>query len=307
MNILITVLSFLMVLTLVTYARLETFRALSGTRIEFEKYMEKTERAVANALNENKYNTTISKKGGGSKPQNKVEGSPRLSWYAFIHPSKQSDPNLFATLKNLNIQLIQHLYGKNKEFEEILQKSPQILHDLFDRIGPAAEAQESKIKVTKVSDLANIELGNPQLDHLLYLLFEGYTIPENPSQVQMEEEETEERADESDIEDQLQQDAYDFRSASGHISLLDYITAQNTNKIRVFLAPPPVLYAIFGDVNTVNQIMASRVELYLEVMKGVDKQEASNMFKQNFQASALKDYAPLLNYDVTKVDPRIYH
>lgn len=311
MNILLTVVTFLMILILMTYARLDSFKSLWVTRLEFEKYMETNERAVANGLNEKKYDNTVAKPSAGGNPKQTIraEGSPRLSWNLLINRDAITNQAAYRLIREMNAKLILTLFTGQKGFDDILHDHPNIINELFDRIGHAVEAQ-TKLKITKVSDLSNLELGDATLNHFLYLLFEGFTTSSDEQEKITRELEREKRdedkTDETELNRQILRDLGNFRSDKGHVSLLDFITADRTEKVRVFLASPLVLYSIFGDKNVVNSILSTRVELYKEVHAGGKGTEATKKFEEAYKNKVPDELHPFLNFAVTNVDPRVY-
>ncbi|MBA2728425.1 MAG: hypothetical protein H0U49_09675 [Parachlamydiaceae bacterium] len=69
MNILLFVTSLLMILSLLTYARIDNFRYFMGMQSEFERYMRSVERVYINKSAENWYETSRAKKKDPSGPQ----------------------------------------------------------------------------------------------------------------------------------------------------------------------------------------------------------------------------------------------
>ena len=87
----------------------------------------------------------------------------------------------------------------------------------------------------------------------------------------------------------------------------DFISLNPNLKIRVFLAPPTLLKAIYGDEHHVNKIIETRNELYAEVMKkeGKDPNLATKEFENTFKGRLTSfDEETLLDYTVSKTDPR---
>lgn len=317
MNVLLTVVAFLMALTLIAYARLESFKFLWGTRIEFEKYMENSERQIANGLNECKYENTIAKhldrsEGKEKRPKDpKAEGSPRINWKLFVNEkARLQDPNAYQVIRDLSERLIVNLYrGNNADFDRLYQANPHVLKDLFNQIVIATESKQKKVRITAPRDLSNLELGDKQSNFLMYLIFNELTPSrKSPESVKAEQEkideEDEEEEEDSDSVMQKQEDAREFCAPAGSVMLQNYITISSSNKIRVFLASPPVLLAIFDHPQIVHQVMEMRMALYKEVKQGKDKSVATAEFQQAFENAIPESFRPFINFAVTKSKPK---
>ena len=103
MNILLFVTSLLMILSLLTYARIDNFRYFLGMQSEFERYMRTIERVYINQSAENWYDTSRAKIKGNDVPEIPGIKDPN-------DPNKSSEKEVQEALKEANadpVDLIQ--------------------------------------------------------------------------------------------------------------------------------------------------------------------------------------------------------
>lgn len=137
--------------------------------------------------------------------------------------------------------------------------------------------------LNKPKDLSTVDLGDPKLQYVFYKMLDG--TPE------------------------FEEGIVNFKPTAGYFSLLDFITIKpNKSRIRVYLASPQVLMAIFGDVGTVKEILSERSRLYREVKKEImTKEEASELFMSLFMEMRLPGIEnTLLDFGVSKTNPKTY-
>lgn len=317
MNILIVTMTILMLMTLMTYARWDSFRSLSAYRLEFERYMRDKERSYQNAKEVEWYETTIAKPRGLNErdTQSKIAASPRISWYLLLHKeARLNQEQEFLALKELSKRLIFLLFGHRKDFKEFQEKNPNLVDDLLNAIKEISDNSDTKIS-NRVTDLANLSLDHPDLDKFFYQILNGYRIKKKEIQRRSSDiEDDEDQEDESDLEQQILTDQSDKNNdKKNSISLLNYITLNNTTKVRLYLASQPILEAIFGDSRIVNEIIEARVAFYQELRKYRNnaelpqkKAELSQQFRSQFENSVPPQFKEIVNFDVTKVDPTNY-
>ena len=79
MNVLLYVMTMLMLIVLISYARLETYRSSQIYQVLFKHYMENDERGYINLLVEQQYNTTAVSSKENDKRNPPIHANPRLS------------------------------------------------------------------------------------------------------------------------------------------------------------------------------------------------------------------------------------
>jgi hypothetical protein len=316
MNVLLYVMTMLMVLALMSYARLETYRSAQIFQTLFAHYMEKDERGEINAGFKRQYESEKgSSREGGDKSQPKINASPRISLSIFLNKQQQAaQPDQFHQTIVLLRNLLQVLYRGQPFYEEIIEEKPQFAEELVRSIVSTIDALPQENKPKNMKDLSNLVLSDPKLNEALYKILHG--APEKYEAAAAENEEPKHAVRES-VEDKvedssqdaalLEAEAQEHTSPKGYQSLADYVTLSSSPQIRIFLASPPVLQALFPNPQTVQEILEMRRDLHRQALHGADLQELENTFKNRFER--LHDPAinsALLNFQVSKTDPRKY-
>lgn len=316
----------LMLLSLLTYARLETFRSSQVFEVLFEHYMQKMERGYPNKISEIVYDEIHIKKKPAApsqeappakdketkpeetKPAEKPKDSrPRLSLAALFDKTKKDSSVQSQQMGALLKTLMQTLYGNQPFFKKLEQERPQFMDELIQAMVEAADMLPKEKKLKKASDLANLKLADETLDTLLYKILRGgpyLDVLEN-SEVKKEPPLIEE--EKNDLGDSDGTTSEEFESPKGYFSLLDFVTLEPSSKVRVFLAPREVLTAIFQNPEVVDRIMAERRDLYRQARRGTDVNTLKEAFKNQFDN--LRNPAvdsTLLDYSVSKTDPKKY-
>jgi len=313
MNILLFVSSLLMILALMTYARVDSFRYFLGMDARFEHYMSTVERLDTNEAAENWYKTSKAKKGrgGGGKSFN---AAPRISFKIFVDQKvKQKNPQAYAQTVQWTKNLMTTLYGKQNFFIEATQKNPFFMDQLIEAIENAAQTLPQTQPLKAAIDLSNLDVG-PDLKQTFYLMLKGclredHAIKKSPEKPERQFNVTlPETNEDSDEEDEVADEALEYSGAKGYDSLLNYITLRNTTKIRLYLASKPVLQAIFGNASTVDQFIQTRNDLYQSVKS--DSMQADVATKE-LQAAVQSHIGNIddafFDFRVTKTNPADYN
>lgn len=293
MQILFFVLTLLSVLSLLTYARLDSYVGFVLTRKQLEKYMETREREFFNLRSIKWYDdTAVSKKDAEKKT---VNATSKLSLYPLLNKDvKNQDFDLYNQVRYVTKRLIDLLYSNTRFYREISAKRPSFSDDILDAIEANAAKLPKGQKITSVKDLANLDLGDKQLNDVFYMILKG-TRREDSRSVAI-----------NSLKDQPDQE--DTPVDDGYESLLDYINVDARKKLRVFLASEKLLLAITGNQELVDEITTQRVALYKQVeQKLVEEGAATAQFTQQFGSrisSIVNEH--LLDFTVNKTDPRPY-
>lgn len=317
MNVLLFVTTMIMVLAMLTYAKLETYRNFSLLQSQFTRYMEKTERSYINAAAKSWYENSVATKKTAPKGNQKtrVQARSRLSFITLIDKTKQAQyAQAYPKIVLLTKKLMTVLYQDQPFFKQAIQQQPDILDLLLASLMPASEALPKEQKIKKASELASLDLGDRPLNAFFYHILKGSPAPieEDKPQVQPVEKMPElilkspegEPDDEGGDPDKKQE----YLSPEGYVSLLDYITVEDSAKIRVFLAARPLLIAIYDNMELVNGIIAMREDLYKRLSNNtISAQEASEQFKNAFLTKSDPNFdESILDFTVTKTNPRNY-
>lgn len=310
MNVLIFVMTMLMLMALMTYARLNAYRSSQVFQTLFEHYMQRDERGYINVAAEKVYAATKGSTKGGKSSGQRVSASPRVSLGPLIKKTeKESAPQVYHHFAALLKSLMTTLYAKQPFFTEMQAQRPSFLDEIITALVRSVDELPSDKRPKKAADLANIRLGDEQLDDVFYKMLRGApynevynaestSITPSPEQAQGDE-------DQSDAS-VIEKEGEEYKSPKGYFSLLDFITLQPVNKVRVFLAPTEVLKAIFIHDDIVNDIIRKRKELYHQALvtdsEGVKSLSASfkNEFDNREDPAVGSD---ILDFTVTKTNP----
>lgn len=299
MNILLFTTTLLIAMIMLTYAKLDIYRNFNVLESQFKKYMEITERSSINQAAVHWYKkVNVSKRGGGDAQ--KAQGSSRLTFAYFIDKTLQSHKEA-AQYRHLAKKLIRTLYHKSPFYQELMHVRPHFVDELLTSLQVADLLPKEK-KLRYAKDLANLKLRDEVLDDAFYKMLKGTAEAEKSKQeFHFPEDRSEEEDEVPDVG--LKEE---YRSPAGYFSLLDYITLQKNTKVRVFLASKPLLLAIFENPETVDLVLATRQQLYQSVLKGRTTKEASELFKKQFGSIADRALPDILDFSVTKTNPKNY-
>jgi hypothetical protein len=313
MNVLLFVTSMLIVLSVMTYGRMELFLSSSAIEGEFKRYVETLERAYINGKAASWYDGTRATKKGSqpARDPGSKNSSPRLNLALLTDPKLASQQPLAATqvygwLKNL----IHLLYGNQKFYQKAVQKDPAVVDRVIDSIIRLIGELPEEEQVKRNSDLMNLNLNDRDLQSLYYKMLKGCPptaqvdkkdeTPIAAPQIAVAEEDNDEAAAE-DADDGGE--SLEYSVEGGYSSLLNYITYSKATKVRVYLASRDLLIAIFGDPKVADSIITARSQLYSAVNNGMTPAEASKQFQEQFQGSATDS---LLDFRVSKTNPNQY-
>lgn len=309
MNIILFVTALVMALALMTYGKWEAYRNLHVVESQFKNYMEKTERSAINQAAEKWYKTTTVSKGKGGGGGKTTQANSRLSFHLFVDAQAQQKASKeFAQTQYLAKKLIYVLYAQAPFYKQLLHDDPQFVDQFLASLMVADSLpKEKKLKYAK--DLNALKLPNPILDDFLYKILKGAPDPNQekppepnqhllpPPPPQMEE----------DDEDPDPDIAQEFHSPVGYHSVLDSITLQPSKKVRVFLASRYLLTAIFNDKSTVDEVLRERQRLYQAVVAGaIQAKDASKQFESSFAQRADTNVNGILDFTVSKTNPKNY-
>jgi hypothetical protein len=313
MNVLLYVTVTIMLLSLLTYARLDSYRTFSGLKAGFVKYMEELERDPTNAAALHWYHSiNPGSKESSPNQKTKAEGTARISFYLIVNKEqREKNPGAYQQTRELAKHLIAHLYGEEKFYKEIAEKRPNFINEMLDEVQAAADklSDRSSLNNANAGALARLALSTPELQKAFYDMLKGIPKPFTTEakgethEIMSQEDSLVDTEDSTDASTESAQAHAD----PGYISLLDYITLQSTSKTRVYLAFPSILMAIYEDQNLVEKIIETRKALYKQVKDSPNQDEATQAFEDAFKHTGhAPNYADILNFTVTKTNPAKY-
>lgn len=313
MNVLIFVMTMLMLLALMTYSRLDAFRSSQVFQSIFKHYMEIDERGYFNVkampfYEDIKVKTKAGKTGG------KAEGSPRVSVSLLLDKTqRESKSKEWLQTKHLLKNLISTLYDDQPFYKKAIEKRPSLPDDLMNAMTQAIDELPKEKRLKTAADLANLKLVDPELDQILYKILQGAAykeiIPtkEKTPLLQPTKESVESEVDRSQADEGLESETGEFKSIEGYYSLLDFITASPTSKVRVFLAPKEVLESIFPNQQIVDSIISDRKQLYRQAINGAETKDLEATFKNQYERyrdPTISDES--LSFAISKTNPKNY-
>lgn len=315
MNVLLFVTTMIMVLSMLTYAKMQTYRNFSILQAEFNRYIMESERGYINNGALWWYeNSRATVRGPNQNKSQKGGARSRLSFIVFIDKSKQAAyAQAYPQILLLSKKLMYNLYHDQPFFQQVEQQRPDILDALLASL-MVADSLPKDQKPKKAADLSNLDLGDPLLNSVFYFMLKGAPAPEAIQPVQqtaqppslLSEYQAVQGNAEADDENGDPNKKEEYKSPEGYYSLLDYIILEDTVKIRVFLAPRALLTAIFDDPNVVEAIIELRNNLYNQVVNGsMNAANASTQF-QTMAAPRTTFDQTILDFTVTKTNPRNY-
>lgn len=323
MNILLFVTSLLMILSLMTYARVDSFRYFLGLEAEFERYISTVERSYINSTALNWYINThaprqrvaVQKKEPPKKTKNQGASSSRLSFRIFIDPKmRQEKPDALKQTTEWAKRLMIALYGKQDFFIETIQKNPGFMDQILESLERATEdLLLGKIKLTEAAQLSNLHL-DPNITLVFYHMLKGCQIESNRGSNKSENEKkniletSSASTSDGDEEDETDDDSSNEFDKAGYDSLLNFITLRNAINVRVFLASKPLLTAIFGQPEIADTIIEARQTFYRAVVNGsLTADEATDQFERMLKGYLNSNDENFLDFRVSRTNPARYN
>ncbi len=161
MNILPIVITFLMLISILTYSRLQVFYSSVVSKSSFTHYMNDYEARPLNIASNREYDLEADE-GEPQGKQNKSEAASKVNWKVIIEGKGKRYQEYF----DLSVDLIQKVYAEHPGVQELLKERPTAIQELL------SDLKEKKVKY--FGDLSNLTLQDSQLNELLYNLLKGY-------------------------------------------------------------------------------------------------------------------------------------
>lgn len=313
MNILLYVMTMLMLLATLTYAKLENFRSLVGVEAGFTHYMKNMEREKIDEIAEEAYDQTVLSTNAKGDENDRVDASARLSFNLLVDKkARDGSPEAFRQIQELAKTLMQDLFHEENFYKELEERRPNFLNELLQEISQAAEEQLKEQKLRNAADLAKLKLADSELDHAFSVMLKGKSkqvaLPAEAAEDSRALKEELDKADEAAEETAMVERSNEAKPEAGNESLLDYITVKKTSKVRVFLASRTLLLSIYGNEAIADNIIERRQELFREARKNKNFKDASAQFKSSFENSGnASSFGEILEFAVTNVDPTAYN
>lgn len=286
MNVLIFVMSMLMLLVMITFGRLESFRSHSFVQVKFKEYMKHSERDYINESAMKRYRDTVATRSEKKEKEQREnsKASSKLSFNIFVDKKERDgNPQKLAVHLNTAHYLIDFLYRDQEFYQKLEALRPNFVSEMLSAL---IVQSESLPKINHVKELATIDLKDPELnDAFTHMLAGAYVEPPKG------------------------EDKRPIKLRDGYYSLQDFITVkENKLELRVFLASRQLLMVVYGNPSLVNEIIRVRYQLYKSVVNNVmTADQAREEFRNTFGNEALPFVSQgFLNFDVSKTNPNLY-
>jgi len=294
MNILPFVLAILMLMSIMTYAKLQSFISSTALRSEYVCFMKVASRSQFNDEEKARYDEQHVK-GSEKDPIERAAGTRKINLSLFSNREfRDKYYSSVPTYRSLLRRLMQVLFSDKAYFQEMEETRPDFLNELIDALEEEMLALDSAEKpVTKVSQLSYLTLPDEELQNVFNHMLRQITNMEKVSQI-------------------CRKQAKADQSVSTQ-TLADYVEFNKTQlpPFRIFLAGRPVLLAIYQDRALVDEIIQERKRLYQE-LKSIPKDQRNNEKKRLSQEflSLFGNRGPLgitpdmLNFQVSLTKPK---
>lgn len=287
MNLLILVLLFLLLFAQLGSQAFDRLISHEKSRFFWQKQLVESFPCIFNGVVKKELKNLVVRSSEANKPSNPASessveeaggsGSSSINFRLLVDAKFQEHSAPFTELaQQLAKALIRGLYQEQPFFQALVRQQPDILEHLLEAL--VRSHQERPIK--KVEDLKRVSLESG-LQDLWYQL-----LRENP----------------------LGPVAQAHLALSGEcleVSFLDYLNNSSRMKIRPYLAPRALLYALYGSHELVKQVVDLRQELYkLVTAKELTNEEATARFQADLAGRSSFDL--LIDFTVTKTNPKDY-
>ena len=293
MNILLYVITVIMLLTLTTYLRLENLVSTYALKKEFHQHLKQEVENQQKDAVETWYQTISYPHTSPGVKKNSVAAKRKISWFWMLNSDALEEDTIENTklFRQLSIHLMKMLFQQDKDFAKLLEKNPQLLEQLLHQIVEINRTLPKEKRLKKVSELAALELENPDLNQALYIMMRGYQKSKTKIPEKIEQ----------GPEDSLDEELL-LSAELTKINLLNYITEEKADKIRIFLASRELLKVIYEDDLLVNDILKTRYELFKKAKQEEDLPSLNASFERYKQGP----YAQILDFTVSKTNPKKY-
>jgi len=294
MNVIPIVFSILMLLAIITYAQLQTFVLRNVSRVEYVCHMANRSRDNINLLQDQLYQDH-KVPGEKSENGNRVDAVSQVNLRIFESEPTIQNQIFYDAHNEIVKRLIDILYANRPFYQDFEEKRPDVVNELWREVRQELQREKNQRQgIKKAKHLANLRLGDPELQEFLANMLKRVQTPE------------------SLIYD-CQSKGSESKKAVYYPNLIDYLAVQSSDMkpYRVWLAPRPLLLAIFQDPNVVDAIAVEREQLYGQ-LKQVPKErrdQVKNEMKFTFQRlfqNKLPSNIPegIVNFDVSLSRPR---
>ncbi|MCB1114397.1 MAG: hypothetical protein KDK62_06545, partial [Chlamydiia bacterium] len=168
MNLIIFVLSLILVLSAMSYARLDSFLKSRFHAKEWSWIMQESERDLYNRKQKSCNKKTEKETKKEESPTSKDSpgnGRISLSWF-FKKEFREKNPALFLETKELSQELVKNAWGNQPFYKDLEKEKPDFVSLMFEEIiqlADRASEKDSKAKLTHLEDLIYLPWSDLQI------------------------------------------------------------------------------------------------------------------------------------------------
>lgn len=297
MNILIFVMAILMLMASITYSSLNRFVKAEVQAHEWQERIRFQARVKYNqslyALSKPKVKEEA-KSQESKKDEKKVEkpktemGRGTIPGQFLISPTfRHQHPDDFVKYGELFKAVARQLYYEQPFFKNLEKERPQFLDEIMREI---VEISERGKPIASFNKLMFEKWSDPNLKRAFSLMLTESPSYRKPLKEKIEKEQEEKEKDESIV------------NRNGIVTLNDYFHFIYKDKIRLWLAPKPVLIALFRNNELVDALIQDRKQNYPKCISGIyEKDDLEKHLHETYGGKSA--YETFIDYTVTKTRP----
>lgn len=295
MSLLIQTTVLIMVIALITYSRLDMFIPRKALEHEIVNYMSNVERNWMNRAAWEYYDSLHPIKKNTSSKEGKPEPQPstNATGYISLRPLFENSSAEVENTKNVLKNLLTVLYAKQPFVINAIDKEgysdpSTLFSELIDAIILEGKNRPPEDRISSVDQFIQMDLG--PLQPIFANIINGCscTQEEAPAPKAMEDEEN---------EGEGTQDAV----PRNYCSLFSFANLQPYKKLSVYLAPEETLMALYGNPQTVEDILQARTQANREYKRNPTPEVQAAL--ERFKAVPAAVDAQFLDFNVTNTDP----
>lgn len=218
----------------------------------------------------------------GDKPEQErhPDSTKGMNFRYFIDEKTiQDNPNERMLYVEVAKRLLEILYGDQPFYKDKLAMRPDLLDAFFEAL---LESNNGPKKIARVKKMGKLVINDQLLGEFYYAIMKPSTLGKEAEHILS-----------------LGKKAADCKTTS----FQDYLSEKTAKKIRVFLAPPALLLALFSNKDTVLSILEMRRQLYNDIMTDRKKPEAATQeFTSAF--SGYSSFQEILDFSTGRTAPR---